>query len=89
MSDFLVKMSNPNDDKNLIASKFLAREFPQQSPLISRLQHFIPQISAANEQLRQEGSTKNNGISIESVAKESGNDETSSSDEVKFLKFFI
>jgi hypothetical protein len=78
-----------NSGNGSIADRFLAREFPQQSPLISRLQQFIPQISADNERLKKEGTVvQDDGISIEQVPmkangeeEESASSDDSSSDE--------
>ena len=61
------------------AAQFLAREFPVQSPLIAKLQKFIPELSAANKQLQKEPQTANAGISIEHMAMMKANGEEESS----------
>src|SRR4051794_19492549 len=63
-----VKMSDPRITDSSPAAQFLAREFPVQSPLISKLRAFIPELSAANEQLQRAPQTSNTGISIEHMA---------------------
>jgi hypothetical protein len=62
------------------AAQFLAREFPVQSPLIAKLQKFIPELSAANKQLQKEPQTANAGISIEHMAMKANGEEESSTD---------
>ncbi|KAI6183143.1 hypothetical protein M3Y97_00456800 [Aphelenchoides bicaudatus] len=71
-------MSNPRITDSSPAAQFLAREFPVQSPLIARLQQFIPELSKANEQLQNEDQKPNIGISIEHVAMNANGEEESS-----------
>jgi hypothetical protein len=72
-------MSNENSSP---AARFLAQEFPVQSPLIARLKSFMPTISAANEQLEKQEKLEDCGISIEPVAKEESDSGSESDEEV-------
>jgi hypothetical protein len=69
------------DNTDLLAGKFLAQEFPLKSSLISRLQKFIPELSAANEQLDKEKGPVDIGISIEPVPKDDKEESSSGSSE--------
>jgi hypothetical protein len=76
-----------NIEKDSPINKFITNEFPQQSSLISRLQQFIPQLSAANQRLKQDGTKTDSGITIESVAKDES--DLDSDSEVNIFLVFI
>lgn len=60
-------MSDPHSQNLSPTSQFLAREFPlTKSPLIARLQLFLPKIEAENAKLK-ENTVIDHGISVEKV----------------------